>query len=151
MLDELADFELGGGLEDDFSHLGGESLLEDAEMDTFGSATGGFGDLNSDNLPDFFKNPTQLEQENYDIFDSMANQTLDDDLDLGKHLYRNVRSMFDSDHVFLLFLYAQLRCIFPLAQEFPLPFLRQTSPLHSQPCRQVWHLIALFVALRPQL
>lgn len=85
VLDELADFELGGGLEDDYSNLGGETLLDDSELETFGGSVGGFGDLNAENLPDFFKNPTQLEQENYDIFDSMANQTLDDDLDLGEY------------------------------------------------------------------
>jgi hypothetical protein len=79
VLDELADFELGGGLEDDDAILGEEPL----DLNTFGDANT-FGDLNSATLPDFFKKPSQLEQENYDLFDSMANQTLDDDLDLSK-------------------------------------------------------------------
>ena len=74
----MADFELGG-LEDDLE-------IEVAnELDTFAeeSIGGGFGDLDANNLPDFFKNPSAMEQENYDLLDSMANQTLDDDY-IGK-------------------------------------------------------------------
>lgn len=82
VLDELADFELGGDLEDDGVPLEGEPV-EDRYEDTFGDIDGGFGDLKADNLPDFFKNPSQREQENYDILDAMANQTLDDDVDFG--------------------------------------------------------------------
>lgn len=73
MLDELADFELGG--------LDDELEIEVADqIDSFDTNVGaGFGDLDAKNLPDFFKNPSDLEQENYDLLDSMANQTLDDD------------------------------------------------------------------------
>jgi 3-polyprenyl-4-hydroxybenzoate decarboxylase len=85
VLDELADFELGGGLEDDDAILN-EEPLDSMNMNTFGDANS-FGDLNSAALPDFFKKPSQLEQENYDLFDSMANQTLDDDLDISKLYY----------------------------------------------------------------
>ena len=82
MLDELADFELGGGLDEDAGNLGSGN---DADLGAFEDLdiNGAFGDLNADNLPDFFKNPTQLEQENYDILDSVANQTLDEDTDYG--------------------------------------------------------------------
>ena len=80
VLDELADFELGGGLEDDGMD---EMEPSSTDMDAFEDMTGTFGDLNADNLPDFFKNPTKAEQENYDIFDSMANQTLDDEPNMG--------------------------------------------------------------------
>lgn len=81
MLDELADFDLGGGLDEDDGTLdfGNETLGAFEDMDINNT----FGDLNADNLPDFFKNPTQLEQENYDILDSVANQTLDEDTDYG--------------------------------------------------------------------
>ena len=77
MLDELADFEIGGGLDDDAGILSGNS----EDLEAFGNINinSGFGDLNADNLPSFFKNPTQLEQENYDMLDSVANQTLDED------------------------------------------------------------------------
>jgi len=74
VLDELADFELGG--------LDEELEIEVADqLEAFDDANigNGFGDLDSNNLPDFFKNPSALEQDNYDLLDSMANQTLDED------------------------------------------------------------------------
>ena len=81
VLDELADVELGGELEeddapqtelvDDFSTLGQGDILE----------SNTFGDLNDSSLPDFFKNPKQIAEENYALFDSMANMTLADDSD----------------------------------------------------------------------
>jgi hypothetical protein len=87
VLDELAEFELGGGIEDDGAPLDED---EGRNVDTFGEPGGGFGDLNAGHLPDFFTNPSKSEQENYDIFDAMANQTLEDEPDIGMH--RNLLS-----------------------------------------------------------
>jgi hypothetical protein len=83
VIDELQDFELGGNMEEDEQLPLEEDGLgeEDKDLDTFGDDNDAFGDLNVNSLPDFFRNPRNSAlEENFSIFDSTANITIDDDI-----------------------------------------------------------------------